>query len=74
MPGGAGVPPPPPPHRVPPPAGTALAALFPYVVPELDATVLKQLQTVAARAQAKAAATLIPTPVRAGATASSSTR
>eukprot|EP00975_Prorocentrum_lima_P019968 4201744-Prorocentrum_lima.AAC.1 len=32
------VPPPPAPSRVPPPPGTALAALFPYVVPELDAT------------------------------------
>eukprot|EP00975_Prorocentrum_lima_P064706 12899146-Prorocentrum_lima.AAC.1 len=63
----------PPPHRVPPPPGTALAALFPYVVPEVDATVMKQLQRVTAKAHAKAAAALIPTPVRAGAAAASST-
>eukprot|EP00975_Prorocentrum_lima_P018765 3951050-Prorocentrum_lima.AAC.1 len=57
---------------VQPPPGTALAALFPYVVHDLDATVLQQLHKVTLKAQAKAAATVIPTPVRAGMAASSS--
>eukprot|EP00975_Prorocentrum_lima_P001402 303058-Prorocentrum_lima.AAC.1 len=57
VPGAPVTPPPPAPHRVPPPAGTALAALFPYVVPDLDATVWQQLHKVTLKAQAKAAAT-----------------
>eukprot|EP00975_Prorocentrum_lima_P021339 4494335-Prorocentrum_lima.AAC.1 len=59
------------PHETAPPPGTALAALFPYVVHNLDATVLEQLQRVKAKAKAKAAAAVIPTPVRAGMAASS---
>eukprot|EP00975_Prorocentrum_lima_P069961 12929240-Prorocentrum_lima.AAC.1 len=56
VPPAAATPPMPAPHETAPPPGTALAALFPYVVHNLDATVLDQLQRVKAKAKAKAAA------------------
>eukprot|EP00975_Prorocentrum_lima_P005109 1111022-Prorocentrum_lima.AAC.1 len=63
---------PPPPPGPPPPAGTALAALFPYVIHELDSSVTDKLHEVAAKAKAKAAPKVVPTPVRSGAAAASS--
>eukprot|EP00975_Prorocentrum_lima_P018018 3799721-Prorocentrum_lima.AAC.1 len=72
LPPASATPPMPAPHEAPPPPGTALAALFPYVVRNLDASVLDQLQRVKDKAKAKAKAAVIPTPVRAGVAASSS--
>eukprot|EP00975_Prorocentrum_lima_P021190 4460736-Prorocentrum_lima.AAC.1 len=45
-----------PPPEAPPPPGSTLAALFPYVVHELDSSVMDKLQAVMAKAKAKAKA------------------